>query len=427
MSFIKEIKAREIIDSRGNPTVECDVILENSYFGRSSVPSGASKGIHEAFELRDNDLNRFNGKGVLKAINNVNTIINKHLVGFDIFDQIEIDNKLISLDNSLNKSKLGANALLAVSLACAKAASLYSNKMLYQYLGNDKSNILPVPMINIINGGMHADNNIDIQEFMIAPIGFENFTEALKSGIEIFHKLKLLLSKKGLNTNVGDEGGFAPQLRSSNEAIELILESITKSGYKVGKEIFISLDVASSSFFENEIYQLKGEGKSYTSDQMCDYLTKLTNDYPIFSIEDGMSEDDFEGWISLSKKLMNKIQLVGDDLFATNLDRLKNGIKDKIANSILIKPNQIGTLTETINVIKHALNNDYSCVISHRSGETEDTTIADLSVALNTGQIKTGSFSRTERLAKYNQLIRIDENLGNQAIYAGDKILKYKN
>ena len=427
MVLIKSIKAREIIDSRGNPTIECDVLLENGILGRSSVPSGASKGLYEAHELRDNNFKRYNGKGVLDAVNNINNIISKKLVGINVLEQHKVDKILISLDASPNKSKLGANAILGVSLSCSRAASLSENKYLYEYLGNKNSNLLPVPMMNIINGGMHADNNIDIQEFMIMPVGAKSFSEAIQVGCEVFHNLKLNLQKKGLNTNVGDEGGFAPDLRSSNEAIELILESCTKSGYKTGTEIVLSLDVASSGLFHDNYYKLLGEGKSLSPEDMCSYLTNLINNYPIFSIEDGMAEDDFEGWNILTTSIGNKVQLVGDDLFATNPNRLKIGIEKKIANSILIKPNQIGTISETINVINLALENNYSSILSHRSGETEDTTIADLSVALNTGQIKTGSLSRTDRLSKYNQLLRIEENLGNKSIYAGKNILKFKN
>ncbi len=426
MSEIKDVIAREILDSRGNPTIECDIILENNILGRYSVPSGASKGIFEAHELRDNDKNRYHSKGVLKAIDNINKIIKKNIIKFDSLNQELIDNKLISLDESDNKSILGANSILAVSMACAKAAANYKKKYLFEYLSDHDSYTLPVPMINIINGGMHADNNISIQEFMIAPIGFNKFKEALRAGSEIFHSLKNILKNKGLNTSVGDEGGFAPFLKSSNEAIELILEAILKAGYKSGKEIYISLDVASSSFFKNNLYKIYNEEKAINCEKMCEYLIKLANNYPIYSIEDGLAENDYEGWKVLSSKLNHKVQLVGDDLFATNLQLLKEGIKEKIANSILIKPNQIGTLTETINVINYAKSNNYSCVISHRSGETEDSSIADLAVAFKTGQIKTGSISRSDRLAKYNQLLRIEEILGNDAIYAGNNILKFE-
>ncbi|PPR41586.1 MAG: Enolase [Alphaproteobacteria bacterium MarineAlpha5_Bin12] len=426
MPKIKNVLAREILDSRGNPTIECDIILEDNSLGRYSVPSGASKGKYEAHELRDNDKNRYHSKGVLNAISNINKILKDNIINIEVLDQELIDNKLISLDESDNKSILGANSILAVSMACVKAAANYEKKYLFEYLSDESSHILPVPMINIINGGMHADNNVSIQEFMIAPIGFNKFKEALRAGSEIFHNLKNILKNKGLNTSVGDEGGFAPHLKSSNEAIELILEAISKTGYKPGKEIYISLDVASSSFFENNLYKIYNEEKAINSENMCEYLIKLTNDYPIYSIEDGLAENDFEGWKILSSRLNHKIQLVGDDLFATNLKLLKDGINNNIANSILIKPNQIGTLTETKNVIKHAKLNNYSCVISHRSGETEDTSIADLAVAFKTGQIKTGSISRSDRLAKYNQLLRIEEILGNNALYAGNNILKFE-
>ncbi len=426
MQKIINIKAREIIDSRGNPTIECDVLLDNKINGRASVPSGSSTGSHEAIELRDNNPLRFHGKGVLNAVSNINNQIAKNLIGINIFEQNKIDEILISLDGQKNKSNLGANSLLAVSLACARAASNSKNIFFYEYIGNNKSNILPLPLINIINGGVHADNKIDIQEFMISPVSAKSFKEAIQIGCEIFHNLKILLSKKGYNTNVGEEGGFAPDLNSSNEAIELILESILKSGYKEGSDVFLSLDVASNEIYNNNKYNLLGENKSFDSDQMCSYLSKLVENYPIFSIEDGIAEDDFEGWKKLTELLGNKVQLVGDDLFVTNIERLKNGVNMNIANSILIKLNQIGTLTETIDVINFALKNKYSCIISHRSGETEDTTIADLAVAFNTGQIKTGSLSRSERLSKYNQLIRIEEYLGKNAKYAGNKYLNSK-
>ncbi len=426
MEKIKKIKAREIIDSRGNPTIECDVILDNDIMGRASVPSGASTGSHEAFEVRDCDENRFLGQGVLKPVEKINKDINNILSGFSIFEQSNIDQRLIDLDSTKNKSNLGANTTLAVSLASAKAAANLKQIFLYEYLGNDDSIILPVPMINIINGGKHGDNKIDFQEFMIAPVGANSFKEAVQIGSEIFHTLKKNLSKKGLNTNVGDEGGFAPNLRSTREAIEIILDSVENSGFKHGSDIFLSLDVASTEFYKNNRYSLDGENKLLNSNEFSEYLFNLVNDYPIYSIEDGMSEDDFEGWKILTEKLGNKIQLVGDDLFVTNLDRLKIGIDKNLANSILIKLNQIGTLTETINVIKLASKNSYKNIISHRSGETEDTSIADLSVALKTGQIKTGSLSRTDRLSKYNQILRIEENLGKQSVYAGKDILKFK-
>ena len=427
MTLIKNIIAREIFDSRGNPTIECDVILDHNIIGRSSVPSGASKGFYEAVELRDSDLKRLKGRGVLKAINNINNLISKKLIGSNVIDQNKIDELLISLDSTPNKSKLGANAILAVSMSCIKAAANLKKKFLYEYLGDKNSFTLPVPMMNIINGGAHADNKLDIQEFMIAPIGAKSFSEAMEIGFEIFHNLRNILKKKGYNTNVGDEGGFAPDLRSTKEAIELILESSLKSGYKNGSDIFLSLDVASNELFKNNNYLLSSENKSLTSDDMCDYLTELSKSYPIYSIEDGMAENDYEGWKNLTKSIGKGVQLVGDDLFVTNVDKLQNGIEKKLANSILIKPNQIGTISETIKVINTANKNQYSCIISHRSGETEDTTIADLSVAFNTGQIKTGSFSRTDRLCKYNQLLRIEENLGNKSIYAGNNILKFQN
>ena len=426
MEKVKNIIAREIIDSRGYPTIECDVFLDNNIIGRSSVPSGASTGTHEAFEVRDGDKKRFLGKGVLKPIEKINNIIKENLCGFNIFDQNEIDNKLIELDGSENKSNLGANATLAVSLSCAKAASISKNLFLYEYLGDQNSNLLPVPLINIINGGKHGDNKIDFQEFMIAPIGANSFREAIQMGSEIFHILKKNLSKKGLNTNVGDEGGFGPDLRSAREALELILESVNDSGYKYGSDIYLALDIASTEFYNDNNYNLIGENKILSSIEFSDYLINLVKDYPIFSIEDGMSEDDFNGWKYLTNHLGKKIQLVGDDLFVTNFKRLKMGIEENLANSILIKLNQIGTLSETINVVNLASENSYNNIISHRSGETEDTTISDLSVALKTGQIKTGSLSRTDRLAKYNQLLRIEEKLGNQSIYAGNDILKFK-
>ena len=426
MDKIKKIKAREIIDSRGNPTIECDVILGNDIIGRASVPSGASTGSHEAFEVRDHDEKRFFGKGVLNPVKKINGTINDILSGLNIFEQSNIDQKLIDLDATKNKSNLGANTTLAVSLASAKAAANLKKIFLYEYLGNNDSILLPVPMINIINGGKHGDNKIDFQEFMIAPVGANSFKEAVQIGSEIFHTLKNNLSKKGLNTNVGDEGGFAPDLRSTKEAIEIILNSIENSPFKHGSDIFLSLDVASTEFYKNNLYSLSGENKILNSHEFTDYLFNLVNDYPIYSIEDGMSEDDFDGWKILTEKLGNKIQLVGDDLFVTNLDRLKTGIDKNLANSILIKLNQIGTLTETINVTKLASKNSYENIISHRSGETEDTSISDLSVALKTGQIKTGSLSRTDRLSKYNQILRIEENLGKQSVYAGKNILKFK-
>ena len=423
MINIKDIKAREILDSRGNPTVECDIILDDDSLGRASVPSGASTGAHEAIELRDCDVKRYGGKGVKKAISNIleivsPKIINKSFKNFKIFD-----NLLLSIDGTKNKSYLGANATLALSLAFAKALSNQSRMDFFTYLSDDQDYVLPVPMMNIINGGSHADNNVDIQEFMIAPVGATTFSESIRHGSEIFHSLKSKLKSKGLNTNVGDEGGFAPNINSSEEVIELIISAVTSTGLKMEEDIMLSLDVASTEFFENSKYHLKGENKILDSDGMVDYLKNLKNSYPIFSIEDGMSEDDWEGWKNLTKEIGTTTQLVGDDLFVTNIERLQEGIDQKIANSILIKVNQIGTLSETINAINLAKKNNYTTVISHRSGETEDTTISDLAVATSAGQIKTGSLSRTDRTAKYNQLLRIEEVLGTKAKYAGKKII----
>ena len=425
MKKIINIKAREILDSRGYPTVECDVILENNIVGRSAVPSGASKGTHECVEIRDENKNRFNGKGVLNAVNNINNIISKSLVGLNIIEQEKIDNILIKLDGTKDKSNLGVNSILPVSLSCAKAASYVNKNFLYEYL-NPKAKTLPVPLINLINGGQHADNNLDFQEFMIVPIGAKSFKESLEISCEIFYRLKSILSSKGLNTNVGDEGGFAPNLKSNKEAIELLLESISKSQLTPGKEIFIALDVAANEIFNGTNYALKSENKIFSSQELSEYYNKLINEYPIFSIEDALSEDDWNGWKYITKLLGKDIQLVGDDLFVTNYERLKKGIKENISNSILVKLNQIGTLSETLKVIKLAKENNYSFIISHRSGETEDCFISDLSVSTNSSQIKTGSLSRTERLSKYNQLLRIEENLGNQAEYSGKNILKFK-
>ena len=423
MPKINKVKAREIIDSRGNPTVECDVYFENN-FGRAAVPSGASTGIHEALELRDNDKGRYNGKGVKKAVNNINTIIADNVIGKDYSDINSFDETLLEIDGTDNKSNLGANATLAISLAFAKCLSSFNDQKFYSFLSNSNKMILPVPMMNIINGGSHADNNVDIQEFMIAPIGAKKFSEALQWGAEIFHSLKSLLKSKNLNTNVGDEGGFAPNINSSNEVIETILAAIEKSGFRPGKDIYLSLDVASTEFFKNNIYDLKGENLQLSSDEMIKYLEKLVDAYPIYSIEDGMSEDDWNGWSNLTNSLGSKIQLVGDDLFVTNKTRLQRGINEKAGNSILVKVNQIGTLKETLESIQLAKENNFTTVISHRSGETEDTTIADISVGIAAGQIKTGSLSRTDRTAKYNQLLRIEEDLGNTAEYAGNTILK---
>jgi len=431
MPSIKYINSREILDSRGNPTIEVDVILDDGIMGRAAVPSGASTGEREAVELRDGDKHRFLGKSVSKAVNNVNKIIAPKLIGFDPRDQKEIDDILIKLDGTPNKSKLGANAILGVSMACAYASANFSRLPLYAYLGGIRANTLPVPMMNIINGGKHADNTVDFQEFMIVPAGFTKFSDAIRCGVEIFHSLKKVLSDKGYNTSVGDEGGFAPSLKSNAEAIEVILIAIEKAGYKPGNNVFIALDVAASEMYKKEgkgksgMYEFyKSHIKSKSSDEMIKLYEEMVKKYPIVSIEDGLSENDWEGWSNLTNALGNKIQLVGDDVFVTNPAILKEGIKKNIANSILIKVNQIGTLTETLECINIAMNNGYTTVISHRSGETEDTTIADLSVAVNSGQIKTGSVSRTDRVAKYNQLIRIEEALGNSAVYPGKKIFR---
>lgn len=425
MKKILDIKAREILDSRGNPTIECDIFLEGGILGRAAVPSGASTGMHEAIELRDNDKSRFKGKGVKKAISNILEIVKPQIINKS-FESIDIfDNVILSIDGTKNKSNLGANSTLALSLAFAKSLSIDNNKQLFEFLSSSSEYILPVPMMNIINGGSHADNNVDIQEFMIAPLGAPTFSESIRYGCEIFHSLKSKLKDRGLNTNVGDEGGFAPNINSSNTVIELIIEAVESTGLKMEKDIMLSLDVASTEFYTNSNYDLIGEGKKLSSDQMVEYLKKLTSDYPIYSIEDGMSEDDWDGWKNLTQEIGSKVQLVGDDLFVTNNERLKKGINLNIANSILIKLNQIGSLSETLNAIDIAKRNNYSCVISHRSGETEDTTIADLSVATSSGQIKTGSLSRTDRTSKYNQLIRIEEHLGSKAIYAGKSIIKY--
>ena len=419
MSLIVEIYAREVLDSRGNPTVEVEVTTENGIVGTAIVPSGASTGVHEAVELRDGDKARYLGKGTLNAVNNVNEKIADELIGFDVFDQVGIDRALIQIDGTDNKSNLGANAILGVSMAVARAASIESDTPLYEYIGGVNAKTLPVPMMNILNGGEHADNNVDIQEFMVMPAGAVSFKEALRMGTEVFHNLKTVLKSKGYNTAVGDEGGFAPNLSSNEEALQTIMEAIEKAGYVPGKDIFLALDVASSEMYENGKYNFKGEGKVYTSEELVNYYSNLVNKYPIISIEDGLSEDDWDGWKLLTEKLGNKVQLVGDDLFVTNYSRLNLGINKGIANSILIKLNQIGTITETLDAIELAKTNGYTCVISHRSGETEDTFIADLAVALNTGFIKTGSASRTDRIAKYNQLLRIQENLGANAKYGG--------
>jgi enolase len=424
MFTINEIKAREILDSRGTPTLEVDVKLENGIMGRAAVPSGASTGAHEAVELRDNDQTRFKGKGVSKAIENVNNELAKVIIGTSSKDQENIDKKMIALDGTENKSKLGANAILGISLAVAKAAAICSNQPLFRYIGGEAARVLPVPMMNIINGGEHADNNIDIQEFMIMPIGAENIKEAVRMGSEVFHTLKAELKSAGLSTSVGDEGGFAPNISSTRDALDFILKSIEKAGYKAGEDIYLALDCASTEYFNDGKYHLSGESKVLSSKENATYLAKLVNDYPIVSIEDGMSEDDWEGWKILTNELGNKIQLVGDDLFVTNPKRLKKGIETSCANSMLVKVNQIGTLTETLEAVDLAHSANYTNVMSHRSGETEDTTIADLAVATNCGQIKTGSLARSDRLAKYNQLIRIEEELGSLAKYAGGTILK---
>jgi enolase len=422
MSLIESVHARQIFDSRGNPTVEVDVITEDGYFGRAAVPSGASTGTHEAVELRDGDKKKYMGKGVLKAVENVNDIIAPELIGFDVFEQNLIDKVMLELDGTANKGKLGANAILGVSLAAAKAAAEASNQPLYRYIGGVNANTLPVPMMNILNGGSHADNSIDFQEFMIMPVNAPTFSEALRMGTEVFHHLKSVLKKKGLSTNVGDEGGFAPNITSNVEAIEVVLQAIEAAGYRPGEDIFIAMDAAASEFYENGVYHFKkSSGEKLTSSQMANYWNDWVNKYPILSIEDGMAEDDWSGWKELTNLAGKKIQLVGDDLFVTNVTRLKEGIDKGIANSILVKVNQIGSLTETINAVNLAQRNNYKSVMSHRSGETEDNTIADLAVALNTGQIKTGSASRSDRMAKYNQLIRIEEELGEIAYFPGRK------
>ena len=420
---IKNITAREILDSRGNPTVEVDVFLENGVFGRASVPSGASTGEYEAAELRDNDKNRYNGKGVLNALSNVNDEINKTLIGTDVNDQTKIDNYMINLDGTQNKSRLGANAILGVSLASARAASTANNIPLYQHLGTTNDFIMPAPMMNILNGGSHANNTVDIQEFMIFPFGASTFSEALRIGTEIFHKLKSELHKKGLNTAVGDEGGFAPNLSSNEEAIEIILKSVEKAGYKPGEEVFLALDVAASELYKDGKYNLMSENKALSSAEMTSYLESLVEKYPIISIEDGLDENDWDGWKKLTKSLGQNVQIVGDDLTVTNITRLQKAIDNKSMNSILIKLNQIGTLSETIQAVELARKVNYGAVISHRSGETEDTFIADLSVAMGMGQIKTGSISRSDRVSKYNQLLRIEEHLGSQASIASIDVL----
>lgn len=424
MSFIIDISAREILDSRGTPTVEVDVELEDGAFGRAAVPSGASTGVHEAVELRDGDKSRYNGKGVLKAVDAVNCEIADELIGMDALYQREIDDALITLDGTPNKGKFGANAILGVSLAVAKAAAEDRGLPLYNYIGGVNAHLLPVPMMNILNGGKHADNPLDFQEFMIAPISASSFAESVRMGAEVFQALKAKLKSAGHNTNVGDEGGFAPNLKSHKEALDFIVAAIKDAGFKPADDICIALDPASTEFFDNGKYNLKGEGKSLSSAQMVAYYEDLVANYPIFSIEDGMAEDDWEGWKLMTDKLGDKIQLVGDDLFVTNPSRIREGIKLGVTNAVLIKLNQIGTLTETIEAIELAHRNGLKTIVSHRSGETEDTTLADLAVAMGCGQIKTGSMSRTDRLAKYNRLIRIEQELGDTAIFAGSCILK---
>jgi enolase len=424
MTAIIDVHAREIIDSRGNPTVEVDVVLETGAFGRAGVPSGASTGVHEAVELRDGDSTRFGGKGVLNACDNVNLEMFDALVGMDAEDQIHIDNVLIELDGSENKSRLGANGMLGVSLAVAKAAAEEASLPLYRYIGGANSRVLPVPMMNIINGGEHADNSIDVQEFMIMPIGAESCSDAIRIGSEIFQTLKIALKDAGHNTNVGDEGGFAPNLSSTEEAIGVIVKSIETAGFRPGEDVMLALDAASSEFYKDGLYHLAGENKRLNSEEMVRYYEDLVGKYPIISIEDGMSEDDWDGWKFLTEKIGNKCQLVGDDLFVTNVKRLGEGISRGIANSILIKVNQIGTLSETLEAVEMAHKANYTCVISHRSGETEDHTIADIAVATNAGQIKTGSLSRSDRLAKYNQLMRIEEEIGSAGSFAGKDILR---
>jgi enolase len=423
MSYIAEIFARQILDSRGNPTIEVDVVTDEGGFGRAAVPSGASTGIHEAVELRDDDKKVYLGKGVLKAVANVNDIIAPELEGYDVADQTGIDELMIKLDGTENKGKLGANALLAVSMAVAKAAAEEAGLPLFRYVGGTNAKTLPVPMMNILNGGAHADNKIDFQEFMIMPVGASSFSEGLRWGVEIFHALKSVLKKKGYSTNVGDEGGFAPNIGSNEEAIETVLAAIDAAGYKAGSQVFIAMDAANSELYKDGKYVFhKSGGKTMSSDELVKFWTNWANQYPIVSIEDGMAEDDWEGWKALTEAIGSKVQLVGDDLFVTNVKRLQQGIDKNIANGLLVKVNQIGTITETINAVTLAQHNGYNTIMSHRSGETEDTTLADLAVALNCGQIKTGSASRTDRIAKYNQLIRIEELLGASAYYPSNKL-----
>ena len=419
MSIITQAYAREILDSRGNPTVEVEIVLEDGTVGRAAVPSGASTGAHEAVELRDGDVRRYKGKGVIQAVENVNDAIADALIGLDATRQIEIDELLMRLDGTPNKGKLGANAILGVSMAVAKAAANYVGLPLYQYLGGTNAHELPVPMMNILNGGQHADNNVDIQEFMIMPVGAANFSEALRMAVEIYHTLKAILKEKGLGTGLGDEGGFAPNLKSNAEALDVIVEAIEKAGFKPGEEVQLAMDVAASEFYKGGKYHMLAEGAPKTSTQMINYLAELVEKYLIVSIEDGLAEDDWKGWAALTKKLGDKVQLVGDDLFVTNVERLATGIEKGVANAILIKVNQIGTLTETFRAVEMAKRAGYTAIVSHRSGETEDTTMADIAVALNAGQIKSGAPARTDRVAKYNQLLRIEEDLGPAASYKG--------
>jgi enolase len=421
MSIIEEVRAREILDSRGNPTVEVDVVLEDGTLGRAAVPSGASTGAYEAVELRDEE-ERYLGKGVQKAVDNVNAIIGPEIVGMSVFDQVGVDQLMLELDGTPNKAKLGANAILGVSMAVAKAAAETLGLPLYQYLGGVNAKQLPVPMMNILNGGKHADNNVDIQEFMVMPVGAKTFAEALRMGAEIFHNLKKVLKDKGMNTAVGDEGGFAPNLGSNEEALSVIMEAIQKAGYTPGQDVLLALDVAATELYKNGVYHLEGEGLSKTADEMIEFYAGLVEKYPIVSIEDGLSEDDWAGWKKLTDRLGNKVQLVGDDLFVTNTERLSRGIKEGVGNSILIKVNQIGSITETLDCIEMAKRAGYTCVISHRSGETEDATIADIAVATNAGQIKTGAPSRSDRVAKYNQLLRIEEELAYLAQYKSKEV-----
>jgi enolase len=425
MSYIASIHARQILDSRGNPTIEVDIMTENEHLGRAAVPSGASTGIHEAVELRDNDKKVYGGKGVLNAVRNVNELLAEKLMGWDVADQTGIDAMMIELDGTENKSELGANAILAVSMAVAKTAALEANLPLYRYIGGTNAKVLPMPMMNILNGGAHADNKIDFQEFMIMPVGASSFSEGLQWGVEIFHALKGVLKKKGFSTNVGDEGGFAPNIQSNEEAIETVLAAIEAAGYKTGTEISIAMDAANSELWnekEKKYIFHKSDGKKMDSEQLVSYWESWVNKYPIISIEDGMAEDDWEGWKMLTDRIGKKVQLVGDDLFVTNVQRLQRGIDEGIGNALLVKVNQIGTITETINAVSLAQHNGYNTIMSHRSGETEDTSIADLAVALNCGQIKTGSASRTDRIAKYNQLIRIEEMLSDSALFPKGRI-----